>query len=163
MGLSRPAGLSVRTSALLEMHTKRPWNPPTMFLLPLCAGVLTSAQSACAPRAPLSIDVTKLRLAAQSLLANGSGLTAAYVPTVETIDRQLTVAFDLPEITLSADTLPSPFNQTCGRSWRCGCLRYEVCPGMQLTAAMTRDFRTVNDTHTVPPTRTVRKPVPSAS
>jgi hypothetical protein len=126
-----------------------------MLLFFLCAGVLPSAQSACAPRAPLSIDVTKLRIAAHSLLVNGSGLTAAYVPTVETIDRQLTVAFDLPEITLPADT-PSPFNQTCGRSWRCGCMRYEVCPGMQLTTAMTRNFRTVNDTHNVPPTLTVR-------
>ncbi len=125
------------------------------MLLLLCAGVLTSAQSACAPRASLSIDVTKLRLAAHSLLVNGSGLTAAYVPTVETIDRQLTIAFDLPEITLPADT-PSPLNQTCGRSWRCGCLRYEVCPGMQLTTAMTRDFRTLNDTQNVPPTLTVR-------
>jgi hypothetical protein len=153
-----PPPRSVHASAVLEMHTKR----PTMLLLHLCAGVLSSAQSACAPMASLSIDVTKLRLAAHSLLVNGSGLMAAYVPTVDTIDRQLTVAFDLPEITLSADA-PSAFNQTCGRSWRCGCLRYEVCPGMQLTAAMMRDFGTVHDTHNVPPTRTVRRLVRWAS
>ena len=119
------------------------------LVLLLCGGLLASAESACAPKAPLSIDVTQLRVAARSLPLNGSGLS------VDTIDRQLTVAFDLPEISVPADT-PSPFNQTCGRSWRCGCMRYEVCPGMQLTTAMTRNFRTVNDTHNVPPTLTVR-------
>ena len=125
------------------------------LMLLVFAGVLALAASTCAPRARLSIDVSKLRLAAHSLLVNGSSSTAAYMPTVDTIDRQLTVVFDLPEITLPADT-PSPFNPTCGRSWRCGCLQYEVCPGMQLTTAMTRNFRTVNDTHNVPPALTVR-------
>ena len=115
----------------------------------LCGGLLASAESACAPKAPLSIDVTQLRVAARSLPLNGSGLT------VDTIDRQLTVAFDLPEMTLPADT-PSPFNQTCGRSWRCGCMQYDVCPGMHLAAAMTRDYRTFNNTHNVPQTLTVR-------
>jgi hypothetical protein len=106
---------------------------------------------------PLSIDATKLRLAADRLLRISSGL-AAYVPTVDTIDRQLTVAFDLPKISVPADA-PSPFNQTCGRSWRCGCLRFEVCPGMQLTAAMARDFSTFNDTRTVPPMQHMRHPL----
>jgi hypothetical protein len=129
------------------------------LVLLLCTSELASAEtvseSGHVRRTRLSIDVTKLRLAAHSLLVNGSELTAACVPTVETMDRPLTVAFDLPEISLPADT-PSPFNQTCGRSWRCGCMRYEVCPGMQLTTAMTRDFQSVDDIRNVPPSLTVR-------
>jgi hypothetical protein len=119
------------------------------LVLLLHGGLLASAKSVCAPRTPLLIDVPQLRVAARSLPLNGSGLT------VDAIDRQLTVAFDLPEITLPAET-SSPFNQTCGRSWRCGCMRYEVCPGMQLTTAMARDFGTVKDTSEVVPTLMVR-------
>ena len=110
------------------------------------------------PRAPLSIDVAKLRIAAHRLfVVNGSADTMAYsdMPSVDTIDRQLTIAFDLPELNVTADG-SSPFNETCGRSWRCGCLRYEVCPGMELTTAMTRDFAAVPDTNGGPPNLTVR-------
>jgi hypothetical protein len=110
------------------------------------------------PRAPLSIDVAKLRIAAHHLfVVNGSVDTMAYsdMPSVDTIDRQLTIAFDLPELNMTADG-SSPFNETCGRSWSCGCLRYEVCPGMELTTAMTRDFAAVPDTNGGPPNLTVR-------
>ena len=128
-------------------------------MLPLIL-LLSSCEVACTPRAPLSIDVTKLRLAAHTLLvassANGSGAAKpCFVPTVDTIDRQLTVTFDLPELSLPPEG-PNPFVSTCGRSWKCGCLHYELCPGMQLTTAMTRDFGTVNDTTIVPPTLSVR-------
>ena len=71
------------------------------------------------------------------------------------IDRQLTIAFDLPELTVAPDE-PSLLNETCGRSWSCGCLRYEVCPGMDLTTAMMRDFATVADKNASPPRLTVR-------
>ncbi len=103
----------------------------------MCTGLFASAQTACTARAPPSVDVAKLRLAAQSLGLNGSGLA-----TVEMIDRQLTIAFDLPELTVAPDE-PSLLNETCGRSWSCGCLRYEVCPGMELTTstATMRDLR----------------------
>ncbi len=110
------------------------------------------------PRTPLSIDVAKLRIAAHRLFgANGSADTMAYrdVPSVDTIDRQLSIAFDLPELNVTADS-SSPFNETCGRSWSCGCLRYEVCPGMELTAAMTRDFEAATNTNGGPPNLTVR-------
>ena len=90
-------------------------------------------------------------------MLNGFVDTMAYcdVPSVDTIDRQLTVTFDLPELNVTADG-SSPFNATCGRSWSCGCLRYEVCPGMELTTAMTRDFAAVADTSGGPPNLTVR-------
>ena len=91
----------------------------------------------------MSLSYASLRIAAHHLLVvNGSADTMEYsdVPSVDTIDRQLTVTFDLPELNV---------NDTCGRSWSCGCLRYEVCPGMELTTAMTRDFATVADTLTV--------------
>ncbi len=65
--------------------------------------------SDCTARAPLSVDVAKLRLAGQSLGLNGSGLA-----TVDMIDRQLTIAFDLPELTVAPDE-PSLLNETCGR------------------------------------------------
>ena len=110
------------------------------------------------PKALLPIDVAKLRIAAHRLfVVNGSADTMGYsaVPSVDTIDRQLTIAFDLPELNVTADG-PSPFNETCGRSWSCGCLRYEVCPGMELTTAMTRDFAAVADTNGGPPNLTVR-------
>ena len=110
------------------------------------------------PRAPLSIDAAKLRIAAHRLfVANGSADTMAYcdVLSVDTIDRQLTVTFDLPELNLPADG-SSPFNETCGRSWSCGCIRYEVCPGMELTTAMTRDFAAVAAANGGPPNLTVR-------
>ncbi len=127
-------------------------------LLLLSSAALAPAEGSCVPRAPLSIDAAKLRIAAHRLfVANGSVDTMAYsdVLSVDTIDRQLTVAFDLPELNVTADG-SSPFNETCGRSWSCGCLRYEVCPGMELTTAMTRDFAAVADTNGGPPNLTVR-------
>ncbi len=128
-----------------------------LFLL-LSSAALASAKGSCVPRALLSIDVAKLRIAAHRLfVANGSADTMAYsaLPSVETIDRQLTVTFDLPELNVTAEG-SSPFNETCGRSWSCGCLRYEVCPGMELTTAMTRDFAAVPDAKGGPPNLTVR-------
>ena len=104
------------------------------------------------PRTPLSIDAAKLRIAAHRLfMVNGSADTMAYhdVPSVDTIDRQLPIAFDLPELSVTTDA-SSPFNETCGVSWSCGCLRYEVCPGMELTTAMMRDFATVADKNASP-------------
>ncbi len=124
----------------------------------LSIAALASAEVSCVPRAPLSIDVAKLRAAAHRLLVViGSADTMAYsdVPSVDTIDRQLSIMFDLPELNVTADG-SSPFNETCGRSWRCGCLRYRVCPGMELTTAMTRDFAAVADTNGGPPNLTVR-------
>jgi hypothetical protein len=126
------------------------------LLLPSAA--LTPAEGACVPRAPLSIDIGKLRVAAHRLfVANGSADTMAYsdLPSVETIDRHLTVSFDLPELSVTADG-SSPFNETCGRSWRCGCLQYEVCPGMELTSAMTRGFAAVATENGGPPNLAVR-------
>jgi hypothetical protein len=108
--------------------------------------------------APLSIDVAKLRIAAHRLfVVNGSVDTMAYsdMPSVDTIDRHLIVTFNLPELNLTADG-SSPFNETCGRSWSCGCLRYEVCPGLELTTAMTRDFVAVAAANAGPPNLTVR-------
>jgi len=128
-----------------------------LFLL-LSSAALAPAEGSCEPRTPLSIDVAKLRIAAHRLfVVNGSADTMAYsdLPSVDTIDRQLTVAFDLPELNVTADG-SSPFNETCGRSWSCGCLRYEVCPGMELTTAMTRDFAAVADTNGGLPNLTVR-------
>jgi hypothetical protein len=128
-----------------------------LFLF-LSSAALAPAEGSCVPRAPLTIDVSKLRIAAHRLfVANGSADTMAYsdVLSVDTIDRQLTVAFDLPELNVTADG-SSPFNETCGRSWSCGCLRYEVCPGMELTTAMTRDFAAVADPNGGPPNLTVR-------
>ena len=119
-----------------------------LFLLSSAA--LAPAEGSCVPKAPLSIDVAKLRIAAHRLfVVNGSADTMAYsdVLSVDTIDRQLTVTIDLPELNV---------NETCGRSWSCGCLRYEVCPGMELTTAMTRDFAAVADTNGGPPNLTVR-------
>jgi hypothetical protein len=127
-------------------------------VLLLSTAALASAEVSCVPRAPLLIDAAKLRIAAHRLfMANGSADTMAYsdVPSVDTIDRQLSIAFDLPELNVTADG-SSPFNETCGRSWSCGCLRYEVCPGMELTTAMTRDFVIVADTNVGPPNLTVR-------
>ena len=127
-------------------------------LLLVCSAALAPAEGSCAPKAPLSIDVAKLRTAAHRLfVVNGSVDTMAYsdMPSVDTIDRQLTIAFDLPELNLPADTA-NALNETCGRSWRCGCLEYEVCPGMELTTAMTRNFATVADTNDGPPNLTVR-------
>jgi hypothetical protein len=120
-------------------------------VLLLCTCPFSCAESACTAKAPLSIDLRKLRVAAKSLGFNAS---VSGLPTVDTIDRQLTVVFDLPELNLTAGA-PSFFNETCGRSWSCGCLRYEVCPGMELTAAMARDFATVADTKANPPMLTV--------
>ena len=77
------------------------------------------------------------------------------MPSVDTIDRQLSITFDLPELNVTADG-SSRFNETCGRSWSCGCLRYEMCPGMELTTAMTRDFAAVADVYGGPPNLTVR-------
>ena len=128
-----------------------------LFLL-LSSAALAPAEGSCVPRAPLSIDVAKLRIAAHRLfVANGSADMMAYrdAPSVDTIDRQLTISFDLPELNVTADG-SSPFNETCGRSWSCGCLRYEVCPGMELTTAMTRDFAAVPDVYGGPPNLTVR-------
>ena len=127
-------------------------------VLLLSSAALAPAAGSCVPRAPLSIDAAKLRIAAHRLLVvNGPADTMAYsdVPSVDTIDRQLTVTFDLPQLNVTADG-SSPFNETCGRSWRCGCLRYEVCPGMELTTAMTRNFATVADGRGGPPNLTVR-------
>jgi hypothetical protein len=127
-------------------------------VLLLSSAALAPAEGSCVPRAPLSIDVAKLRIAAHRFfVANGSADTMAYsdVPSVDTIDRQLTISFDLPELNVTADG-SSPFNETCGRSWSCGCLSYEVCPGMELTTAMTRDFAAVADTNGGPPNLTVR-------
>ena len=127
-------------------------------LLLVYSAALAPAEGSCVPRAPLSIDVAKLRIAARRLfVVNGSVDTMAYsdMPSVDTIDRQLTISFDLPELNVTADG-SSPFNATCGRSWRCGCLRYEVCPGMELTTAMTRDFAAVADVYGGPPNLTVR-------
>ena len=127
-------------------------------LLLVCSAALAPAEGSCLPRAPLSIDLAKLRIAARRLfVVNGSTDTMTYrdVPSVDTIDRQITIIFDLPELNLSAGGL-SPFNETCGRSWSCGCLRYEVCPGMELTTAMTRDFAAVADTNGGPANFTVR-------
>ena len=128
-----------------------------LFLL-LSGAALAPSEGSCVPRTPLSIDVAKLRIAAHRLfVVNGSGDTTAYsdMPSVDTIDRHLTVTFDLPDLNMTADG-SSPFNETCGRSWRCGCLRYEVCPGMELTTAMTRDFATVAAANGGPPNLTVR-------
>ena len=127
-------------------------------VLLLSIAALKPAEGSSVPRTPLSIDVSRLRIAAHRLfVVNGSVDTMAYsdMPSVDTIDRQLTVAFDLPELNVTADG-SSPFNETCGRSWSCGCLRYEVCPGMELTTAMTRDFAAVADTNGGPPNLTVR-------
>jgi hypothetical protein len=127
-------------------------------LLLLSSAVIAPAEGSCVPRAPLSIDAAKLRIAAHRLfVVNGTVDMMAYrdVPSVDTIDRQLTVTFDLPELNVTADG-SSQFNETCGRSWSCGCLRYEVCPGMELTTAMTRDFAAVADTNGGPPNLTVR-------
>ena len=134
---------------------RRPPEPPLQIHL-----FMNPAEGSCVPRAPLSIDVAKLRIAAHRLfVVNDSADTMAYsdVPSVDTIDRQITITFDLPELNLLADG-SSPFNQTvtCGRSWSCGCLRYEVCPGMELTTAMMRDFATVADVYGGPPNLTVR-------
>ncbi len=126
--------------------------------LQLCSAALAPAEGSCVPRAPLLIDAAKLRIAAHRLfVVNGSADTIAYSdwPSVDTIDRQLTVAFDLPELNVTADG-SSRFNETCGRSWSCGCLRYEVCPGMELTSVMTRDIAAVADTNGGPPNLTVR-------
>ncbi len=128
-----------------------------LFLL-LFSAALASAEVSCVPRAPFLIDAAKLRIAAHRLfVVNGSADTMAYsdVPSVDTIDRQLSIMFDLPELNVTADG-SSPLNETCGRSWSCGCLRYEVCPGMELTTAMTRDFVIVADTNGGPPNFTVR-------
>ena len=128
-----------------------------LFLL-VSSAALAPAEGSCVPRTPLSIDAAKLRIAAHRLfVVNGSVDAMAYsdLPSVDTLDRQLSIAFDLPELNMTADG-SSPFNETCGRSWRCGCLRYEVCPGMELTTAMTRDFETVADTNGGPPNLTVR-------
>ena len=127
-------------------------------VLLLSSAALAPAEGSCVPRAPLSIDAAKLRIAAHRLfVVNSTADTMADsdVPPVDTIDRQLTIAFDLPELNVTADG-PSPFNETCGRSWSCGCLRYEVCPGMELTTAMTRDFATVAAANGGPPNLTVR-------
>ncbi len=127
-------------------------------VLLLSSAALDPAEGSCVPRAPLSIDAAKLRIAAHRLfVVNGSADTMAYsdMPSVDTIDRQLSITFDLPELNVTADG-SSRFNETCGRSWRCGCLKYEVCPGMELTTAMTRDFEAVADGNGGPPNLTVR-------
>ena len=127
-------------------------------LLLVCSAALAPAEGSCVPRAPLSIDAAKLRIAAHRLfVVNGAVDAMAYsdMPSVDTIDRQLIVTFDLPELNVTADG-SSPFNETCGRSWSCGCLRYEVCPGMELTTAMTRDFAAATNTNGGPPNLTVR-------
>ncbi len=128
-----------------------------LFLL-LSSASLAPAEGPCVPRTLLSIDAAKLRIAAHRLfVVNGSADTMAYcdMPSVDTIDRQLSITFDLPELNVTADG-SSPFNETCGRSWSCGCLRYEVCPGMELTTAMTRDLVTVAAANSGPPNLTVR-------
>ena len=135
-----------------------------LFLL-LSSAALAPAEGSCVPRTPLSIDVVKLRIVAHRLfVVNGSVDAMAYsdMPSVDTIDRQLTVTFDLPELNVTTDA-SSSFNGTCGRSWSCGCLRYEVCPGMELTTAMTRDFATVAAANGGPPNLTVRTLNGSAS
>ena len=127
-------------------------------VLLLSSAALAPAEGSCVPRAPFPIDAAKLRIAAHRLfVVNSTADTVAYsdVPSVDMIDRQLTIAFDLPGLNVTADG-SSPFNETCGRSWSCGCLRYEVCPGMELTTAMTRDFATIADTNGGPPNLTVR-------
>ena len=127
-----------------------------LFLL-LSSAALAPAAGSCV-RTPLSIDAAKLRIAAHRLfVVTGSVDAMAYsdMPSVDTIDRQLTIAFDLPELNVTADG-SSPLNETCGRSWSCGCLRYEVCPGMELTTAMTRDFAAATDTNGGPQNLTVR-------
>ena len=132
-----------------------------LFLL-VSSAALAPAEGSCVPRTPLSIDAAKLRIAAHRLfVVNGSVDKMIYsdMPSVDTIDRQLSITFDLPELNVTADG-SSPFNETCGRSWSCGCLRYEVCPGMELTTAMTRDFAAVADSNDGgPPNLTVRMPV----
>jgi hypothetical protein len=132
-----------------------------LFFL-LSSAALAPAEGSCAARTPFSIDAAKLRIAAHRLFGVNSTIdTMAYrdvprdVPSVDTIDRRLTISFELPELNVTTDA-SSPFNETCGRSWSCGCLRYEVCPGMELTTAMTRDFATATDTNGGPPSRTVR-------
>ena len=114
------------------MHRAGPSRRSLLHFLLLSSAALAPAEGSCVPRALLSIDVAKLRTAAHRLfVVNGSVDTMAYsdMPSVDTIDRQLTIAFDLPELSLPADTV-NALNETCGRSWRCGCLRYEVCPGI---------------------------------
>ena len=128
-----------------------------LFLL-VSSAALAPAAGSCVPRTPLSIDAAKLRIAAHRLfVVTGAVDAMAYsdMPSVDTIDRQLIVTFDLPELNVTADG-SSPFNETCGRSWSCGCLRYEVCPGMELTTAMTRDFAAVAAANGGPPNLTVR-------
>ena len=139
-----------------------------LFLL-LSSASLAPAEGPCVPRTPLSIDAAKLRIAAHRLFGVNSTIdTMAYrdvprdVPSVDTIDRRLTISFELPELNVTTDA-SSPFNETCGRSWSCGCLRYEVCPGMELTTAMTRDFATVAAANGGPPNLTVRTLNGSAS
>ena len=128
-----------------------------LFLL-LSSAALAPAEGSCVPRTPLSIDAAKLRIAAHRLfVVNGSVDTMAYsdMPSVDTIDRQLSITFDLPELNVTANG-SSRFNETCGRAWSCGCQRYEVCPGMELTTAMTRDFAAATNTNGGPPNLTVR-------
>ena len=128
-----------------------------LFLL-VSSAALAPAEGSCVPRTPLSIDAAKLRIAAHRLfVVTGAVDAMAYsdMPSVDTIDRQLIVTFDLPELNVTADG-SSPFNETCGRSWSCSCIRYEVCPGMELTTAMTRDFATVAAANGGPPNLTVR-------
>jgi hypothetical protein len=141
------------------MHDAGPSRQSMLQLFLLLSGAaFAPAEGSCVPRALLSIDVAKLRTAAHRLfVVNGSVDTMAYsdMPSVDTIDRQLTIAFDLPELNLPADTA-NALNETCGRSWRCGCLEYEVCPGMELTTAMTRDFAAATNTNGGPPNLTVR-------
>ena len=135
-----------------------------LFLL-LSSAALAPAEGSCVPRTPLSIDAAKLRIAAHRLfVVTGAVDAMAYsdMPSVDTIDRQLIVTFDLPELNMTADG-SSPLNETCGRSWSCGCLRYEVCPGMELTTAMTRDFAAVAAANGGPPNLTVRTLNGSAS
>ena len=155
---SRPFCSLFMTSPRFEMHGAGPSRRSMLQLLLLSSAALATAEGSCVPRAPLSIDVAKLRIAAHRLfVVNGSADTMAYsdMPSVDTIDRQLTISFDLPELSLPADTA-NALNETCGRSWRCGCLRYEVCPGMELTTAMTRDFAAATNTNGGPPNLTVR-------
>jgi hypothetical protein len=140
------------------MHETGPSRRSMLQVLLLSNAALAPAEGSCVPRAPLLIDAAKLRIAARRLfVVTGSADTMAYcdLPSVDTIDRQLSITFDLPELNVTANAF-SPFNETCGRSWSCGCLRYEVCPGMELTTAMTRDFAAVADTNGGPPNLTVR-------
>jgi hypothetical protein len=86
------------------------------------------------------LEVEKVKIAAKRLLVDGEGTSkdgSGWLTSVDTIDRNLVVHFDIAETDAFEDTTT---NLTCDKAWTCADSHFEICPNMTVTTAQVRGF-----------------------